>query len=131
MKRVFVGGSRHVSRLNDDIRSRLDQIIERRLNILIGDVNGADKVIQHYLQNHEYKYVVVFCTGGECRNNIGGWPVRSVTPTHSVKDFDYYTAKDIVMAYEADVGFMVWGGQSPGTIVNAARLLVAGKIVSF
>lgn len=130
MKRVFIGGSRHVRHLNDDIRHRLDQIIERRMNILIGDANGADKAIQRYLHENEYKNVVVFCTGGECRNNIGGWPVRSVPPPHKIKDFDYYTAKDIVMANETDAGFMVWDGESTGTIVNVARLLSNGKIVS-
>lgn len=130
MKQIFIGGSRHVSHLNDDIRRQLDQIIERRLSVLIGDANGADKAIQRYLQEHAYKYVVVFCIGGECRNNIGGWPVRSVTPPHREKDFAYFTAKDSVMACEADAGLMVWDGQSTGTIVNIARLLSSGKIVS-
>ena len=32
------------------------------------------------------------------------------------------------MADEADVGFMLWDGESSGTMVNAARL-VAGKSV--
>jgi hypothetical protein len=33
------------------------------------------------------------------------------------------------MAEEADVGLMLWDGQSLGTVVNAARLIAAGKPV--
>ena len=32
------------------------------------------------------------------------------------------------MADEADVGLMLWDGQSTGTIVNVARLVARGKI---
>ena len=130
MKRVFIGGSRHFNRLNDDIRRRLDRIIERQLHVLIGDANGADKAVQSYLNDHAYRDVVVFCTGGECRNNIGGWQVRSVDAPHKVKDFAYYSSKDMVMAHEADAGFMLWDGESIGTVVNIARMLSAGKTVS-
>ena len=44
--KVFVGGSRHVSRLNERVRERLDKIIQKRLPILIGDASGADKAVQ-------------------------------------------------------------------------------------
>ncbi len=38
-------------------------------------------------------------------------------------------AKDAAMAEEADVGLMLWDGESSGTLVNAARLIAAGKPV--
>lgn len=41
MSVVFIGGSRHLSRLNAVIRGRLDNIIERNHAVLIGDANGA------------------------------------------------------------------------------------------
>ncbi|MBI3811402.1 MAG: hypothetical protein HY283_04260 [Nitrospirae bacterium] len=129
MKRVFAGGSRRVTRLNADVRHRLDQIIQRQLCVLIGDANGADKAIQKYLSDCHYPNVVVFCTAGECRNNVGGWPVRSVDSPHKVKDFTYYTAKDAAMARESEFGLMLWDGESAGTMVNVARLVSAGKPV--
>lgn len=130
MKRIFVGGSRQISHLNDEVRRRLDQIIERRLCVFVGDANGADKEIQRYFQDNKYPNVVVFCTGTDCRNNLGGWQVRSVKPPHKNKDFAYFSAKDMVMAHEADVGLMLWDNESAGTIVNVARLLATGKIIS-
>ena len=129
MKKVFVGGSRRISRLNDMLRKRLDQIIEKNLQVLLGDANGADKAVQSYLAERGYQNVQLFCSAGNCRNNLGPWSVRSVVPPHNRKDFEFFTAKDIAMAEEADVGFMLWDGESSGTVVNAARLIAAGKPV--
>ena len=49
MTTVFIGGSRSITRLNDTIRSRADNIMRQRFAIVIGDANGADKVVQSYL----------------------------------------------------------------------------------
>jgi len=129
MKKVFIGGSRRISRLNADVRRRIDQIIERSLHVLVGDANGADKAVQAYLSERLYPNVVVFCTAGHCRNNLGGWPVTSITAPHRVRDFQFFTAKDSAMAHEADVGLMLWDGQSSGTIVNVARMVATEKPV--
>jgi hypothetical protein len=129
MSTVFAGGSRKVTRLNSDLRARLDQIIAKRLVVFVGDANGADKAIQKYLADGAYANVVVFCTAGDCRNNLGGWPVRSVKPPHSVRDFAFFTAKDAAMAAEAEFGLMLWDGKSSGTVVNIARMVAAGKPV--
>jgi hypothetical protein len=49
MVSVFVAGSRALSRLNPQLRERLDNIIRQNLTVLIGDANGADKAVQGYL----------------------------------------------------------------------------------
>jgi hypothetical protein len=129
MKTVFIGGSRHISRLNDDIRQRIDHMIEQNLRILVGDANGADKAVQTYLSSRHYPNVAIFCTAGECRNNLGRWPIVAVPPPHRYRDFLFFTAKDSAMAREADVGLMLWDGKSSGTIVNVARMVAAAKPV--
>lgn len=48
----------------------IDQVIERGLESLIGDANGADKAAQTYLSERQYPSVTVFCIGGQCRNNV-------------------------------------------------------------
>ena len=129
MKKVFVGGSRRISRLNDMLRKRLDQIVDKNLQVLLGDANGADKAVQAYLVERGYRNVQVFCSAGDCRNNLGCWEVKSIKPPHSRRDFEFFTAKDAAMAENADVGLMLWDGESSGTVVNAARLIAAGKPV--
>jgi len=129
MKKVFVGGSRRISRLNDMLRKRLDQIVDKNLHVLLGDANGADKAVQGYLAERGYRNVQIFCSAGDCRNNLGPWEVKSIKPPHGRRDFEFFTAKDAAMAEEADVGLMLWDGESSGTVVNAARLIATGKPV--
>jgi hypothetical protein len=130
MTKVFVGGSRNVSRLTAPVRSRLDRIVDKQFPILIGDANGADKAIQTYLRSKGYSQVEVFCAGQECRNNQGNWPVRAVLGHERNRTFDFYASKDRLMAHEASVGFMIWDGKSKGTLLNVLRLLQAGKSVA-
>ena len=127
MTTIFVGGSRRVSRLGPDVKQRLDRIMAGDMRVLVGDANGADKAIQIYLLENQYQNVLVFCTGGECRNNVGRWQVRAVVPPHRTRDFEFFTAKDAMMAQTADAALMLWDGESTGTIVNVARLVARGK----
>ena len=98
MTKVFIGGSRRVSRLNDDVKRRIDRIIEQGFPVIIGDANGTDKAVQQYLQSRGYNAVEVFCSGGECRINLGKWPVRAVDAGQTRRDFGFYAAKDEQMA---------------------------------
>jgi len=97
--------------------------------VIIGDANGSDKAIQQYLAAKNYKNVVVFCMGDHCRNNLGNWPTRHISPGHDRKDFAYYAAKDLEMAKEASCGFMLWDGKSKGTLNNILNLLSKKKKV--
>ena len=130
MTTVFIGGSRRVSRLNADIRARIDRIIEQEFDVVVGDANGADKAVQRYLHEAEYLRVEVFCSGDACRNNVGGWPTRHVsTGSRKKRDRAFYTAKDRVMTDEATYGLMIWDGNSAGTLSNVLRLLMQEKKV--
>jgi hypothetical protein len=128
MTKIFIGGSRKISRLNSDISCRLDRICESELRVMVGDANGADKAVQSYLQNKNYSFVEVFCTGTVCRNNVGRWPTRMVS-AGNLKGFDFYAAKDRVMAEEATHGLMIWDGESIGTLMNVVRLIRGRKPV--
>lgn len=126
MTTVFIGGSRAVSRLNEDLRARLDDFIERRCGILVGDANGADKAVQQHLAARGYSQVVVYCMD-RCRNNVGAWPTKQITQTGRARDFSYYAQKDQAMANDAKCGMMLWDGESKGTLNNIQNLIAAGK----
>jgi hypothetical protein len=125
---VFIGGSRRISRLNSRIRQRLDRIIDDSVKVLVGDASGADRAVQTYLKSKNYNLVEVFCAGRTCRNNLGDWPVRRVA-AGKLRGFDFYATKDLKMAEEAAYGFMIWDGNSMGTLMNALRLVDRNKIV--
>lgn len=129
MKKVFMGGSRRVSRLNPEIRRHLDRIIEQGLEVLVGDANGADKAFQRYFKDRGYSNVHVFCMSGRCRNNLGNWPSEEVTAPEGVTGRNFYAVKDHVMTDQSSVGFMLWDGKSTGTLANVLRLLAQDKPV--
>jgi hypothetical protein len=119
---VVLGGSRHISKLNEEIRHRLDRIVEQQFRVVIGDANGADKAFQLYLSNAAYRNVEVFCSGTSPRNNLGAWECNHVVAKARPGTFEFYAAKDQAMADVATVGFMLWDGESVGTILNVWRL---------
>jgi len=128
MTKVFIGGSRAVSRLTSTIREKLDDLISRRCEILIGDANGADKAVQEHFARQQYQHVIVYCVN-HYRNNVGNWPTKRVEASGNRKDFAYYAVKDLAMAQDAKCGVMLWDGKSKGTLNNVQQLLSRGKKV--
>jgi len=127
--KVFIGGSRKLFRINNDIKIKIDKLIKDNTIILIGDANGIDKSIQRYLCDNNYKKVLIYCVDNKCRNNIGEWEFRYIKPNISKKDYKYYSIKDIEMAKDSDYGIMIWDGESKGTLNNINNLLRQDKQV--
>lgn len=129
MQSVFVAGSRALSRLNPQVKERLDNIVKQNFTVLVGDANGADKAVQRYLAERNYQHVVVYCMD-VCRNNIGNWPTHAEkTGKGLAHDRQYYGIKDLAMAKDATCGLMIWDGTSKGTLTNVINLLGAQKKV--
>jgi hypothetical protein len=127
MNKVFIGGSIKLSKINNEVKQRIDNIINNGYTILIGDANGIDKSVQKYLFSKNYLNVLVFCSGDQCRNNIGNWKVTYVEANNELKGRHFYTFKDIQMAQETDFGMMIWDGRSTGTFNNIMNLIKFNK----
>ena len=128
--KVFIAGSRRLSRLNNDVRRRIDKIVDKGLTVMVGDANGVDKAVQRYLSSRHYSNVLVFCMEGGCRNNLGSWPTRKVAAADPARrDFAYYSTKDRAMVEEADYGLMLWDGKSRGTLRSIVDLVRQKKPV--
>lgn len=127
MSAVFIGGSRRLGRMNAELSRRLDNVIENKLRVLIGDANGFDRAAQAYLAERRYGPVVVYCTAGQCRNNVGGWTVHAVEYHGRDRGRAFYTAKDDAMLGEADYGLFAWDGKSEGTLRNVRKMAEQGK----
>jgi len=129
MTTVFIAGSRAISRLSEDVKHRIDTMIAKDFTILVGDANGADKAVQRYLAEKQFRNVIVHCMTGNCRNNIGGWPTREVSADPGSRGFAYYSTKDLAMANNAEYGLMLWDGESKGTLNNVLNMIHQNKIV--
>ena len=129
MTKVFIAGSRQLSRLNADVKRRIDTMIEKGFTILVGDANGADKAVQRYLAEKGYRNVVVHCMAHNCRNNVGAWPAREIVAPREARGFAYYSMKDQAMVDDAAYGFMLWDGESKGTLNSVINMIRQDKLV--
>ncbi len=129
MTKVFIAGSRHLWQLNETVRNRILNVINKKYQVFVGDANGIDKAVQNFLKNIHYENVRVFCSGKRCRNNIGNWETVNIPVPENTKGLKFYMAKDIEMAKEANFGFMIWDGKSAGTLNNVIQLIKRNKKV--
>lgn len=127
MTKIFVGGSRRLTRMNVNVKAKLEAMIQREYVILVGDANGTDKTVQKHLLDRHYSNVIVFCMANGCRNNLGQWEERRIQVYSGKDGFEYYSVKDAEMAREADYGFMLWDAKSKGTFKNILNLLKSNK----
>ena len=49
MNTVLIGGSRRIIRLPTVARNLVNNVVEQSLEIMVGDANGVDKVVQKHL----------------------------------------------------------------------------------
>jgi hypothetical protein len=127
MTSVFIGGSRMISHLSEEVTARLRNIVSRNLAVLIGDANGSDKAVQRFFSEAGYRHVCVYCSGPECRNNLGLWKTIHVGVQRRTKDRQFYQIKDAKMASDCDYGFMLWDGESSGTLNNVVSVISRRK----
>lgn len=127
MTTVFLSGSRRLSRINEDVRRRVSNMVSQGFKLIVGDANGADKALQAFLSAQDYTNVLVYCSGSTCRNNIGGWPTKNIEVDSKIKGREFYVQKDREMSRAADFGFVVWDGESVGAITNVVELVLSNK----
>ena len=125
--KVFIAGPRAISVLDAAVQVRLNNIYKSNYTVLVGDANGVDKAVQTYYSNLGFGNVIVYACEGKARNNIGSWAIQSVAVPAHIKGFDYYASKDKAMSDDADYGFMIWNGESKGTLSDIINLTKADK----
>lgn len=130
MTTVFLSGSRRISRVGEDVRQRLTNMVENGLDIITGDASGADKAMQACLAELHYPKVTVYFVGDAPRNNVGGWAAKRVIGNDgNLTGREFYAQKDKEMSKVADCGLVLWDGKSSGSVQNMIWLLSERKKV--
>ena len=127
--RIFIAGAKTIHCLDEAVIQKLDSICQKGYNVLVGDCDGVDSSVQKYYAGLNYSKVTVYASNGIARNNFGYWSVKAIDVSSKLTGFDFYKQKDIAMAEDADYGFMIWDGQSKGTLNNIINLLFRNKNV--
>jgi hypothetical protein len=127
MTTVFIAGSMAIKRLHPLFTDRISNIVSSKLEVVVGDADGADTSIQKALLERNAAAVTVYCSGLQPRNNIGKWPVQNIFSEAEPGTRTFFTAKDLEMAKVADYGLMMWDAKSTGTLSNIIELLQGKK----
>ena len=111
-----------ITTLPDTVRDCIINLVTDGVDILIGDCQGVDFLVQQELKNLNYHRVTVYCSGKRVRNNIGNWIVKNIIVPNGVFGRDFYAVKDYAMCSDCDVGLAIWDGKSYGTGRNISTL---------
>ena len=125
--KIVLGGSRHLEFIPDEIAARLLEWMEKSSDFLVGDAPGTDKAFQMFLSSKKYRFVTVFTSADETRNNLGNWQVEKVESGLKSMSNTVHAFKDRKMSQLADLGLMIWDCKSAGTLSNVIDLLSQGK----
>ncbi|MDR0306486.1 MAG: hypothetical protein LBI42_06585 [Chitinispirillales bacterium] len=126
-KSVFISGSISIGELPKEAIAKLDSIIGKEINVLVGDAKGIDLQVQKYFHKKNYPNVTVYFAGKQIRNNVGSWKTKSIQTNIAVKNRLFYTEKDKAMVADTDYGLMIWDGKSKGTLNNIKAMQEAQK----
>ena len=127
--KIFISGSKSISKLPELAKTFIDQFIENNDEILVGDCYGVDAAVQKYLESKGCGKVTIYCSGETPRNNfVTGAKVRSCAEAaKGLTGRAFHYVKDIQMAQDCDQAFMIWDGKSKGTAENIRRMKEMGK----
>ena len=126
-KKVFVSGSKSISKLTDEMLAALDKIIQDGDTILVGDCYGADLAVQKYLLKKDYTNVIVYCSGEQPRHQLIGTVHSCAKEAAGLKGRAFQYVKDEAMSKDCDEAYGFWDGKSLGTQENTKRVQREGK----
>lgn len=126
-KKVFISGSKSISKLSAEMFGILDQIIQDGDTILVGDCYGVDLAVQKYLLQRGYSDVIVYCSGEQPRNHLVGMVHSCAKEAAGLKGKAFQFVKDNAMCKDCDEAYGFWDGNSLGTSENAKRVQREGK----
>lgn len=116
-KIVMISGSRTITDIYYGKES-LDRIMEKQLDVIVGDAPGVDDLVQQYLASKDYQKVKIYYAmlqgRGKARNAIAGWELVGVPGS--------YVDRDKMMCSICRWGLALWDGKSWGTKQNIERV---------
>jgi len=126
-KKIFISGSKSISKLSAEMFEVLDKIIQDGDTILVGDCYGVDLAVQKYLLQKGYTDVLVYCSGELPRNHVVGVIHSCAKEAAGLKGRAFQYVKDKAMCDDCDEAFGFWDCKSLGTLENAKRVQEQGK----
>lgn len=130
MSSVFISGSITIKRLPVIVEQSIDRIIKKGMEILVGDADGVDTVIQNYCKQKNYSNVTVYSIYSVPRYKVNGFESKFILPKiNSKRERELQKEKDAAMTNDSDYSLVVWDGRSKGSYANIIRAIEKNKKV--
>lgn len=140
---MFVSGSSKMQSKEDGyyreklpktISDFLDNTMQKKSRVLIGDAPGADTMVQQYLADKGYLDVHVYVSGDDVRFNAGknlGWKVHHIDSSEfEFGSKEWHATKDKAMSTKATSGMaIILDEGAKATRKNIDRLIDSKKDV--
>jgi hypothetical protein len=127
MKKVFISGSMSIKRLDELVLESLDKIIFNNLQVLVGDADGVDKLVQEYFFHRNYFNVTVYTIFDNPRNLLSNYFKVKKIEIKNIKGRKAQERKDEAMTMGSDYSFVIWDGKSKGSFNNILRAFENNK----
>lgn len=124
MNKVFISGSISIKKLPTAVKESLNNIFKEGMEILIGDADGIDTMVQNYCKRANYSKVTVYSIYSTPRFMVNGFNKKHIIPkSGSKKERELQKEKDEAMTLDSDYTFVIWDGKSKGSYNNIIRAL--------
>lgn len=128
--RVFISGSITIKKLPDCVKASIDSICKGGIEILVGDADGIDTMVQDYCKKIGYSSVVVYSIYESPRYKASGFKSKFIdVQSDSKKERERQKEKDAAMTLDSNYSLVVWDGVSKGSYANILRALENDKKV--
>jgi hypothetical protein len=125
--KVFIGGSRSINELDENVVRILFDELNSNVEFLVGDADGVDAQIQNFCKSQNYNKVLVYASNGKARNNVGNFKVKNITVDKNTFRKEFFVKKDEAMTNDADYGIVIWDSISKGSLNQLHRMVKQNK----
>lgn len=141
--KVFICGSISIKKIPSEAKKRIDNIIAKSYEILVGDADGIDYKIQEYCRNKKYFKLTIYFVGDEPRKNattkftekqikkdsneIEYVPIKEENSNKKPSEREKQWIKDKAMIDDCDYGLIIWDGESKGSYKNLLYMIDSKK----
>ena len=127
--KVFISGSISIKKLPVEVISSVKKIIEQKIQILVGDADGIDTLIQDFCLTENYTNLTVYSISAIPRYKASDkFNFEHIFPDKEIKkERARQQEKDKAMTNDSEFSFVIWDCKSKGSYANLIRALDKNK----
>lgn len=121
--KVFISGSISIKKLPQEVKNSIHKIIDKNLEILVGDAKGIDTLVQNYCLSLNYYNVTIysiFTSPRYCASEQ--YKLKYIKVSNNIKKArEQQQEKDKAMTLDSEFTFTIWDSKSKGSYANIIR----------